>query len=99
MPPAQVLPGGCMPMMLAGSRPLAALLCRARTVPILEDQVDIHFNDTRPAGAPAGTLSDVITEYARYPDFNPVLIHATVVGKDVTPFIREAERRASAAKA
>jgi Polyketide cyclase / dehydrase and lipid transport len=43
--------------------------------------MDIHFNDTRPAGAPAATLFDVITDYPRYPDFNPALIHVTVISK------------------
>jgi hypothetical protein len=42
-----------MPMLLSGSRPLTALRWRARNVPTLEDQVNIHFNDTWPADAPA----------------------------------------------
>jgi ribosome-associated toxin RatA of RatAB toxin-antitoxin module len=46
--------------------------------------MDIHFNDTRPAGASAATLFDVITDYPRYPDFNPALIHVTVIRQDDT---------------
>jgi hypothetical protein len=53
MPPAQVLPGDCMPMLRTEGRALTALSWQARTVPTLEDQVDIHFNDTWPADAPA----------------------------------------------
>ena len=44
--------------------------------------MDIHFNDTRMADAPAATLFDVITDYVSYPKFNPALIHVSVVRKD-----------------
>jgi hypothetical protein len=44
--------------------------------------MDIHFNDTRPAEAPAGMLFDVITDYHGYPDFNPALVHVRVIKKD-----------------
>jgi ribosome-associated toxin RatA of RatAB toxin-antitoxin module len=44
--------------------------------------VNIHFNDTRPADAPAATLLDVITDYAAYPKFNPALIDVKVIQKD-----------------
>lgn len=36
-----------------------------------EDQMDIHFNDTRPAGASAATLFEVITDYSSYPQVQP----------------------------
>jgi ribosome-associated toxin RatA of RatAB toxin-antitoxin module len=44
--------------------------------------MDIHFNDTRPAGAPAATLFEVITDYPAYPSFNSALIQVRVVKKD-----------------
>ena len=44
--------------------------------------MDIHFNDTRPAAAPAETLFEVVTDYAGYPDFNSALINVDVVRKD-----------------
>ncbi len=44
--------------------------------------MDIHFNDTQPAAAPAQTLFDVVTDYAGYPSFNDALIHVDVVRKD-----------------
>jgi ribosome-associated toxin RatA of RatAB toxin-antitoxin module len=44
--------------------------------------MDIHFNDTRPAAAPAQTLFDVVTDYAHYPEFNSALINVEVVKKD-----------------
>jgi len=44
--------------------------------------MDIHFNDTRPADAPAATLFEVLTDYASYPSFNSALINVRVVKKD-----------------
>ena len=49
-----------------------------------EDQMNVHFNDTRSADAPAGTLFEVITDYPSYPDFNLALIHVTVISQDDT---------------
>ena len=42
----------------------------------------IHFNDTRPATAPAETLYDVITDYAAYPRFNTAVRTMQVVRHD-----------------
>ena len=44
--------------------------------------MDIHFNDTRPANAPAETLFEVLTDYTSYPSFNSALINVKVVRKD-----------------
>jgi ribosome-associated toxin RatA of RatAB toxin-antitoxin module len=44
--------------------------------------MEIHFNDTRPANAPASTLLEVITDYPSYPSFNPAVINVRVVKKD-----------------
>ena len=46
--------------------------------------MNVHFNDTRSADAPAGTLFEVITDYPSYPDFNLALIHVTVISQDDT---------------
>ena len=37
--------------------------------------MDIHFNDTRAANAPAATLFEVLTDYENYPSFNSALIN------------------------
>ena len=37
--------------------------------------MDIHFNDTRPANAPASTLFEVLTDYTHYPSFNSALVN------------------------
>src|SRR5262245_65845571 len=44
--------------------------------------MEIHFNDTRPAAAPAETLYDVITDYAAYPRFNTAVRTMQVVRHD-----------------
>src|SRR5262245_66481290 len=44
--------------------------------------MEIHFNDTRPAAAPAETLYDVITDYAAYPRFNSAVRTMQVVRHD-----------------
>jgi ribosome-associated toxin RatA of RatAB toxin-antitoxin module len=44
--------------------------------------MDVHFNDTRPAAAPAETLFEVVTDYAAYPEFNSALVHVEVLRKD-----------------
>ena len=36
--------------------------------------MNIHFNDTQSADAPAETLFEVITDYINYPRFNSALI-------------------------
>jgi len=36
--------------------------------------MNIHFNHTEPADAPAETLFEVITDYAGYPRFNPAVV-------------------------
>ena len=46
--------------------------------------MNIHLNDTRSADAPAGTLFEVMTDYPSYPDFDPTLIHVTVISQDDT---------------
>ena len=46
--------------------------------------MNIHFNDTRPAEAPAATLWEVITDYADYPRFNSAVINVRVAKKDDT---------------
>jgi ribosome-associated toxin RatA of RatAB toxin-antitoxin module len=38
-------------------------------------EMDIHFNDTRPANASAATLWEVITDYTSYPTFNSAIIN------------------------
>ena len=55
--------------------------------------MDIHLNDTRSADAPAGTLFEVITDYPSYPDFDPTLIHVTVISQDDTGAKFVANRR------
>jgi ribosome-associated toxin RatA of RatAB toxin-antitoxin module len=42
----------------------------------------IHFNDTRPADAPAATLWEVLTDYSRYPSFNSTIVDVRVAKKD-----------------
>jgi ribosome-associated toxin RatA of RatAB toxin-antitoxin module len=44
--------------------------------------MEIHFNDTRPAAAPAEMLFQVVTDYENYPDFNSALINVEVVRRD-----------------
>ena len=46
--------------------------------------MNIHFNDTRPAEAPAATLWEVITDYAGYPRFNSAVVNIRVAKKDDT---------------
>ena len=58
----------------------------------------IHVNDTQPAGAPAGTLVEVITDYASYPGFNPALIQVQVVKKDDTGAEFVADRKTKIGK-
>jgi ribosome-associated toxin RatA of RatAB toxin-antitoxin module len=43
--------------------------------------MNIHFNHTEPADAPAETLFEVITDYAGYPRFNPAVVTVTVIAK------------------
>jgi ribosome-associated toxin RatA of RatAB toxin-antitoxin module len=42
----------------------------------------IHFNETRPAQAPAATLWEVITDYTGYPRFNSAVINVRVAKQD-----------------
>jgi ribosome-associated toxin RatA of RatAB toxin-antitoxin module len=63
-----------------------------------QDPMDIHFNDTQPAGAPAGTLFEVITDYASYPGFNPALVKVQVVNKDDTGAEFVADRKTKIGK-
>jgi ribosome-associated toxin RatA of RatAB toxin-antitoxin module len=42
----------------------------------------IHFNDTRPANAPAAVLFEVLTDYRSYPQFNSAVTNVRVVKKD-----------------
>jgi hypothetical protein len=42
----------------------------------------IHFNETRPAHAPAATLWEVITDYTGYPRFNSAVINVRVAKQD-----------------
>jgi ribosome-associated toxin RatA of RatAB toxin-antitoxin module len=44
--------------------------------------MNIHFNDSRPADAPAQTLYDVITDYDAYPRFNSAVRTMQVVERD-----------------
>jgi len=44
--------------------------------------MEIHFNHTERADAPAETLFEVITDYAGYPRFNPAVVKMTVVAED-----------------
>ena len=60
--------------------------------------MDIHFNDTQPADAPAGTLFEVITDYADYPSFNPALVKVQVVKKDDTGAEFVADRKTKIGK-
>jgi ribosome-associated toxin RatA of RatAB toxin-antitoxin module len=48
----------------------------------MEDTMEIHFNDTRPADVPAAVLFEVITDYAAYPRFNSAVTDVRVVRKD-----------------
>ena len=53
------------------------LVVRQQAVPSRrgsEDAMNIHFNDTQSADAPAETLFEVITDYINYPRFNSALI-------------------------
>jgi ribosome-associated toxin RatA of RatAB toxin-antitoxin module len=63
-----------------------------------QDRMSIHFNDTRPAGASAATLFDVITDYTAYPSFNPALIDVTVIQKDGSGAEFVADRRTKIGK-
>jgi len=58
----------------------------------------IHFNDTRPAGASAATLFEVITDYPAYPRFNPAVTGVRVVRKDESGAEFVADRRTRIAK-
>ena len=60
--------------------------------------MNIHFDDTQPADAPADTLFDVITDYASYPNFNPALIKVSVVKKDGTGAEFVADRKTKIGK-
>jgi ribosome-associated toxin RatA of RatAB toxin-antitoxin module len=60
--------------------------------------VDIHFNDTQPADAPAGTLFEVITDYANYPNFNPALVKVQVIKKGNSGAEFVADRKTKIAK-
>jgi ribosome-associated toxin RatA of RatAB toxin-antitoxin module len=44
--------------------------------------VNIHFNDSRSANAPAATLFEVITDYTNYPSFNSAVTNVRIVRKD-----------------
>jgi ribosome-associated toxin RatA of RatAB toxin-antitoxin module len=44
--------------------------------------MDIHFNDTRTACAPAATLWEVITDYPGYARFNSAIVDVRVARKD-----------------
>lgn len=44
--------------------------------------MNIHFNDSTTAEAPAETMFEVITDYASYPDFNSAIVDVTIVRKD-----------------
>ena len=46
--------------------------------------MDIHFNDTRAAEAPAAVLWEVITDYPGYPSFNSAIVDVRVAKKDET---------------
>jgi ribosome-associated toxin RatA of RatAB toxin-antitoxin module len=60
--------------------------------------MDIHFNDTRTADAPAATLFEVITDYPAYPSFNSALIRVRVVKKDDTGAEFVADRKTKIGK-
>jgi hypothetical protein len=60
--------------------------------------MDIHVNDTQPADAPAGTLFEVITDYASYPGFNPALLKVQMVNKDDTGAEFAADRKTKIGK-
>ena len=57
--------------------------------------MEVHFNDTRSAAAPAETLFDVVTDYANYPEFNSALIHVHVVHQDADGAEFVADRKTS----
>src|SRR5215470_4683838 len=44
--------------------------------------MEIHFNHTRSANAPAATLWEVITDYTGYPRFNSAIVNVRVASKD-----------------
>jgi ribosome-associated toxin RatA of RatAB toxin-antitoxin module len=44
--------------------------------------MNIHFNHTAPADAPAETLFAVLTDYAGYPRFNPAVVKVTVAARN-----------------
>jgi ribosome-associated toxin RatA of RatAB toxin-antitoxin module len=44
--------------------------------------MNIHFNHTEPADAPAETLFDVLTDHAGYSRFNPAVVKVTVVARN-----------------
>jgi ribosome-associated toxin RatA of RatAB toxin-antitoxin module len=60
--------------------------------------MDVHFNDRRPAAAPAKTLFDVVTDYASYPEFNSALINVEVVRQDADGAEFVADRRTKIGK-
>jgi ribosome-associated toxin RatA of RatAB toxin-antitoxin module len=44
--------------------------------------MNIHFNDSRPAAAPAATRFEVITDYSGYPRFHSSIVDVRVAKKD-----------------
>jgi ribosome-associated toxin RatA of RatAB toxin-antitoxin module len=60
--------------------------------------MNIHFDHTEPAEASAGTLFEVITDYAGYPRFNPAVVKVTVVAKDEDGAEFVAKRKTAIAK-
>lgn len=44
--------------------------------------MNIHFNHTEPADAPAEILFEVLTDYAGYPRFYPAVVKVTVVARN-----------------
>jgi ribosome-associated toxin RatA of RatAB toxin-antitoxin module len=44
--------------------------------------MDVHFNDSRPAHAPAAKLWEVLTDYAGYPEFNSAIVNVQLARKD-----------------
>jgi ribosome-associated toxin RatA of RatAB toxin-antitoxin module len=75
-----------------------ATICRRGCLRGEENQMDIHFNNTRPADAPAATLFEVITDYPAYPSFNSALIQVRVVKKDDTGAEFVADRKTKIGK-
>jgi ribosome-associated toxin RatA of RatAB toxin-antitoxin module len=55
--------------------------------------MNIHFNHTEPADAPAETLFEVITDYAGYPRFHPAVIKVTVAARNENGAEFVADRR------